>query len=62
MFATVYLAVNKCNDKGVCVYNITGMVVSNIRQKGTINCPDVTVLSAMSATQQAAAVVCDTTV
>lgn len=62
MFATVYLAVNKCNDKGVCVYNITGMVVSNIRQKGTINYPDVTVLSAMSVTQQVATVVCDTTV
>lgn len=47
MFATVYVTVNKCSDKGVCVYNIIGMVVSNIRQKGTINCPDVTVLSAM---------------
>lgn len=56
MFATVYLAVNKCNDK---VYvSIIGMVVSNIRQKGTINCPDVTVLSAMSVTQQVAIVVC----
>ena len=62
MFPTVYLAVNKCNDKGVCVYKIIGMVVSNIRQKGTITCPDVTVLSAMSVTQQVAIVVCDNTV
>lgn len=36
MFATVYLAVNKCKDKGVCVYNITGMVVSNIRQRAQL--------------------------
>ena len=60
MFATVYLAVNKGSDKGVCVYNIIGMVVSNIRQNGTINCPGVTVLSAVSVTQQVA-IVCDNT-